>query len=102
VAAIGRLLCAAGTCRAAEFYGNFIDTVVRAKGTREAKMAKLLENTYRYINIALVDEMARFSHELGIDLWKVIECAKTKPFGFLPSTRGLAWAGIAPIDLNYR
>src|SRR5690606_31432776 len=51
---------------AAAFYGRFVDTVVRAKGTREAETAKLLENTYRHINIALVNEMARFCHELGI------------------------------------
>jgi UDP-N-acetyl-D-glucosamine dehydrogenase len=70
------------TQRAVDFYASFIDTVVPAKGTREAEMAKLLENTYRHINIALVNEMARFSHELGIDLGNVIECAKTKPFGF--------------------
>ena len=45
-------------------------------------MAKLLENTYRHVNIALVNEMARFCHELGIDLWEVIDAAATKPFGF--------------------
>ena len=45
-------------------------------------MAKLLENTYRHINIALVNELARVCHELGIDIWNVIECAATKPFGF--------------------
>src|SRR5699024_944443 len=67
---------------AAAFYGQFVDTVVRAKGTREAETAKLLENTYRHINIALVNEMARFCHDLDIDLWDVIEAAKTKPFGF--------------------
>ena len=61
--------------RAAEFYGRFVDTVVRAKGTREAETAKLLENTYRHINIALVNEMARFCHDLGIDLWDVIDAA---------------------------
>jgi UDP-N-acetyl-D-glucosamine dehydrogenase len=70
------------TDRVAEFYGRFIDTVVRTKGTREAETAKLLENTYRHVNIALVNEMARFCHELGIDLWDVIHAAATKPFGF--------------------
>ncbi len=53
------------TERAAAFYGRFVDTVVRTKGTREAETAKLLENTYRHVNIALVNEMARFCHELG-------------------------------------
>ncbi len=61
------------------FYSRFIDKVVRTKGTREAEMAKLLENTYRHINIALVNEMARFCHELDIDLWDVIAAASTKP-----------------------
>jgi nucleotide sugar dehydrogenase len=90
------------TRRAADFYGGFIDTVVPAKGTREAEMAKLLENTYRHINIALVNEMARFSHELGIDLWNVIECAKTKPFGFAAFYPGPGVGGhCIPIDPNY-
>jgi UDP-N-acetyl-D-glucosamine dehydrogenase len=90
------------TDRAVEFYGSFIDTVVRAKGTREAEMAKLLENTYRHINIALVNEMARFSHELGIDLWNVIECARTKPFGFQAFFPGPGVGGhCIPIDPNY-
>ncbi len=88
--------------RAAKFYERFIDTVVRAKGTREAEMAKLLENTYRHINIALVNEMARFSHELGIDLWNVIECARTKPFGFQAFYPGPGVGGhCIPIDPNY-
>jgi UDP-N-acetyl-D-glucosamine dehydrogenase len=88
--------------RAVDFYASFIDTVVPAKGTREAEMAKLLENTYRHINIALVNEMARFSHELGIDLWNVIECAKTKPFGFQAFYPGPGVGGhCIPIDPNY-
>lgn len=90
------------TDRAVAFYGSFIDTVVPAKGTREAEMAKLLENTYRHINIALVNEMARFSHELGIDLWNVIDCAKTKPFGFQAFYPGPGVGGhCIPIDPNY-
>jgi nucleotide sugar dehydrogenase len=90
------------TKRAVDFYASFIDTVVPAKGTREAEMAKLLENTYRHINIALVNEMARFSHELGIDLWNVIDCAKTKPFGFQAFYPGPGVGGhCIPIDPNY-
>lgn len=90
------------TERAVAFYASFIDTVVAAKGTREAEMAKLLENTYRHINIALVNEMARFSHELGIDLWNVIDCAKTKPFGFQAFYPGPGVGGhCIPIDPNY-
>ncbi|MDP9183695.1 MAG: nucleotide sugar dehydrogenase [Actinomycetota bacterium] len=87
---------------AAEFYGAFVDTVVPAKGTREAEMAKLLENTYRHINIALVNEMARFCHELDIDLWDVIRAASTKPFGFQAFYPGPGVGGhCIPIDPNY-
>jgi UDP-N-acetyl-D-glucosamine dehydrogenase len=90
------------TDAAAAFYGQFVDTVVRAAGTREAEMAKLLENTYRHVNIALVNEMARFCHELGIDLWDAIRCAATKPFGFQAFYPGPGVGGhCIPIDPNY-
>ena len=90
------------TERAAEFYGRFVETVVRTKGTREAETAKLLENTYRHINIALVNEMARFCHELGIDLWDVIRAAASKPFGFQAFYPGPGVGGhCIPIDPNY-
>lgn len=93
---------AACTAAAATFYGRFVDTVVSAKGTREAEMAKLLENTYRHINIALVNEMARFCHELDIDLWDVIAAAKSKPFGFHAFYPGPGVGGhCIPIDPNY-
>ncbi|KZB79657.1 nucleotide sugar dehydrogenase [Amycolatopsis regifaucium] len=91
--------CAAAV---AEFYGRFVDDVVPAKGTREAEMAKLLENTYRHVNIALMNEMAVFCHELGIDLWDVISCAATKPFGFQSFRPGPGVGGhCIPIDPNY-
>lgn len=84
------------------FYSRFIDTVVRTKGTREAETAKLLENTYRHINIALVNEMARFCHDLDIDLWDVINAASTKPFGFQAFRPGPGVGGhCIPIDPNY-
>ena len=90
------------TQAAATFYSRFIDVVVQASGTREAEMAKLLENTYRHVNIALVNEMARFCHELGIDLWDAIRCASTKPFGFQPFYPGPGVGGhCIPIDPNY-
>ena len=90
------------TDAAASFYGLFVDTVVPARGTREAEMAKLLENTYRHVNIALVNEMARFCHELGIDLWDAIRCAATKPFGFQAFYPGPGVGGhCIPIDPNY-
>ena len=90
------------TDRAAAFYEQFVDTVVTARGTREAETAKLLENTYRHVNIALVNEMTRFCHELGIDLWDVIRLAATKPFGFQPFYPGPGVGGhCIPIDPNY-
>ncbi len=91
--------CAA---RAAEFYRLLVDDVVVAKGAKEAEMAKLLENTYRHVNIALVNEMARFCHDLDIDLWDVIRCAATKPFGFQAFYPGPGVGGhCIPIDPNY-
>jgi UDP-N-acetyl-D-glucosamine dehydrogenase len=93
---------AACTARATAFYQLIVDRVVPARGTREAEMAKLLENTYRHVNIALVNEMARFCHELDIDLWDVIRCAATKPFGFQAFYPGPGVGGhCIPIDPNY-
>ena len=90
------------TDRVEAFYGRFVDTVVRTRGTREAETAKLLENTYRHVNIALVNEMARFCHELDIDLWDVIRAAATKPFGFQAFYPGPGVGGhCIPIDPNY-
>jgi UDP-N-acetyl-D-glucosamine dehydrogenase len=87
---------------AAAFYGQVCDTVVKAKSAREAEMAKLLENTYRHVNIALVNEMAIFCHELGVDLWDAIRCAATKPFGFQAFYPGPGVGGhCIPIDPNY-
>ena len=87
---------------AARFYGKLCDQVVRARSAREAEMAKLLENTYRHVNIALMNEMAVFCHELGIDLWDAIRCAATKPFGFQAFYPGPGVGGhCIPIDPNY-
>ena len=87
---------------AAAFYGRICDQVVRAKSAREAEMAKLLENTYRHVNIALVNEMAIFCRELEVDLWDAIRCAATKPFGFQPFYPGPGVGGhCIPIDPNY-
>jgi UDP-N-acetyl-D-glucosamine dehydrogenase len=84
------------------FYDRVVDTVVVARGILEAESAKLLENTYRHVNIALVNEMARFFHELGIDFWNVIELASTKPFGFQAFRPGPGVGGhCIPIDPNY-
>lgn len=88
--------------KANAFYSKFVDKTVIAKGTREAETAKLLENTYRHINIALVNELAQLSHQLGIDIWDVIACASTKPFGFQPFWPSAGVGGhCIPIDPNY-
>lgn len=90
------------TDRAAELYAHIVDTVVPTTGTREAEMSKLLENTYRHVNIALMNEMSVFCHDLGIDLWASIEAAKTKPFGFQAFYPGPGVGGhCIPIDPNY-
>jgi len=90
------------TQAASAFYGKFVEQVVQARGTREAEMAKLLENTYRHVNIALVNEMAVFCRELDIDLWDAISCAATKPFGFQAFYPGPGVGGhCIPIDPNY-
>ena len=90
------------TRKAVEFYSNFIDEVIAAKGTREAELSKLLENTYRIVNIALVNELAMVCHELGIDIWDTIRCASSKPFGFHPFYPGPGVGGhCIPIDPIY-
>ncbi|MFK8025035.1 MAG: nucleotide sugar dehydrogenase, partial [Ilumatobacter sp.] len=90
------------TERASAFYADVVDEVVPVSGTREAEMAKLLENTYRHVNIALVNEIAVFSHDLGIDLWEALRAADTKPFGFTAFYPGPGVGGhCIPIDPNY-
>lgn len=90
------------TRAAVEFYARVCDSVVQVAGTREAEMAKLLENTFRHVNIALVNEMAVFCRELGVDLWQVIEAARTKPFGFMAFYPGPGVGGhCIPVDPSY-
>jgi nucleotide sugar dehydrogenase len=87
---------------AAAFYGQVVDEVVTVAGCREAEMAKLLENTFRHVNIALVNEMAVFCRQLDIDLFDVIDAAKTKPFGFMPFYPGPGVGGhCIPVDPSY-
>lgn len=88
--------------RAEQFYLTLTEQVVRTKGLKEAEMAKLLENTYRHVNIALVNELAKVSHLLGIDFWDVIAAAETKPYGFHAFRPGPGVGGhCIPIDPNY-
>ena len=68
---------------AALFYEQLVDKVMPVSSCRAAELAKLLENTFRHVNIALVNEMAMVCHEVGIDVWEVIDAAATKPFGFM-------------------
>ena len=90
------------TKAARRFYEQFVGQVVEARSPREAEMAKLLENTYRHVNIALVNEMAMFCREIDVDLWDAIRCAATKPFGFAPFYPGPGVGGhCIPIDPNY-
>ncbi|MER5598203.1 nucleotide sugar dehydrogenase [Streptomyces sp. NPDC002265] len=94
-------LTPACTESAAAFYGRLTDKVVRARGPREAETVHLLETNYRHVNIALVNEMAVLCHDLGVDLWDVIRCAETKPFGFQAFRPGPGVGGHAvPQDLT--
>jgi UDP-N-acetyl-D-glucosamine dehydrogenase len=87
---------------AAALYGATVDSVVPVTSTRVAEMVKLLENTFRAVNIGLVNEVALMSHKMGIDVWEVIDAAKTKPFGFMPFYPGPGLGGhCIPIDPFY-
>jgi UDP-N-acetyl-D-glucosamine dehydrogenase len=75
---------------------------VPVSSPREAELAKIIENTFRHVNIALVNEIAMFAHELGIDVWEAIDAASTKPFGFMQFTPGPGVGGhCLPIDPSY-
>lgn len=92
----------ASTGRAVAFYQTIFDSVFQVSRAEEAEMSKLLENTYRQVNIALVNEMLRFSNEMNIDFWEVIDAAATKPFGFQPFRPGPGVGGhCIPIDPRY-
>lgn len=96
----------AATSAATKLYEQVVPKVIAVSGTREAEMTKLLENTFRHVNIALVNELAVYAHELGIDIWEVIEAAATKPFGYMPFWPGPGWGGhcipLDPAYLSYR
>ncbi|GAA1521177.1 nucleotide sugar dehydrogenase [Streptomyces albidochromogenes] len=95
-------LTPACTESAAAFYGRLTDKVVRARGPREAETVGVLETNYRHVNIALVNEMAVLCHDLGVDLWDVIRCAETKPFGFQAFRPGPGVGGHGvPVDPTY-
>jgi UDP-N-acetyl-D-glucosamine dehydrogenase len=84
------------------FFDRLVDRTIPVSGTREAEMTKLLENTFRHVNIALVNELAIFAHDLGIDVWESIDAASTKPFGYMRFTPGPGVGGhCLPIDPSY-
>jgi len=83
-------------------YDRLVDRTVPVTSPAEAELTKLLENTFRHVNIALVNELAVFAHDLGIDVWEAISAAATKPFGFMPFTPGPGVGGhCLPIDPSY-
>jgi len=87
---------------AAALYGTAIDTIVPVTSTRVAEMVKLLENTFRAVNIGLVNELALMCDRMSIDVWEVVNAAKTKPFGFMPFYPGPGLGGhCIPIDPFY-
>ncbi|MDH3683955.1 MAG: nucleotide sugar dehydrogenase, partial [Acidimicrobiia bacterium] len=84
------------------FYGALVDRVVEVQSAATAELVKILENTYRHVNIALVNEIAMFARELGVDVWAAIEAAGSKPFGFTPFRPGPGVGGhCLPIDPSY-
>lgn len=84
------------------FFGALVDTTVPVGSCEEAELVKLLENTFRHVNIALVNELAMFARDLGVDIWRAIDAASTKPFGFMRFTPGPGVGGhCLPIDPSY-
>ncbi|HEX8976810.1 MAG TPA: nucleotide sugar dehydrogenase [Solirubrobacteraceae bacterium] len=90
------------TDRAAELYGKVCDEVIRVSSPEAAEMSKLLENIFRSVNIALVNELAMLSERMGLDIWEVIDAAATKPYGFMRFEPGPGMGGhCLPVDPFY-
>ncbi|MDZ7746872.1 MAG: nucleotide sugar dehydrogenase [Halobacteriales archaeon] len=88
--------------RAEALYDPVFDEVVRVDSATEAELVKLLENTFRAVNIGLINELAQIAHELDVDIWNAIEAAETKPFGFMAFYPGPGLGGhCIPIDPFY-
>lgn len=84
------------------FYGRLVNQTVSVNGPKEAELTKLLENTFRHVNIALVNELAIYAHQLGVNIWESIEAASSKPFGFMKFTPGPGVGGhCLPVDPSY-
>src|SRR5690606_39037600 len=83
-------------------YDRIVEVTVPVSGPKEAELAKLLENTFRHVNIALVNELAMFAGDLGVDIWESIDAASTKPFGYMRFTPGPGVGGhCLPVDPSY-
>jgi UDP-N-acetyl-D-glucosamine dehydrogenase len=92
----------ASLARVKDFYDTVVEQTVPVSSPKEAELSKLLENTFRHVNIALVNELAMFANDLGIDVWEAIDAASTKPFGFMRFTPGPGVGGhCLPIDPSY-
>lgn len=84
------------------FFGSFIDSIVPVSSAKAAEMTKLLENIFRLVNISMINEIALLCDRMGIDIWEVIEAAKTKPYGFMPFYPGPGIGGhCIPVDPAY-
>jgi UDP-N-acetyl-D-glucosamine dehydrogenase len=84
------------------FYSKLVDEVVAVSGTREAELTKLIENTFRHVNVALVNELAMYASDLDTNIWEAIDAASTKPFGFMRFVPGPGVGGhCLPIDPSY-
>ncbi len=87
---------------AAMLYGSVIDRVLEVSSTEAAELVKLLENTFRAVNIGMVNELALMCHKLGLDVWEIIGAASSKPFGFMPFYPGPGIGGhCIPLDPHY-
>ncbi|KUL35322.1 nucleotide sugar dehydrogenase [Actinoplanes awajinensis] len=92
----------ASLAKVQEFYASVVETTVPVSDPKVAELAKLLENTFRHVNIALVNELAVYAHDLGIDVWEAIDAASSKPFGFMRFVPGPGVGGhCLPIDPSY-
>ena len=91
---------------ASKLYESVLPKVFTVSSPKEAELSKLIENTFRHVNIALVNELAVYAHDMGVDIWESIEAAGTKPFGFMPFWPGPGWGGhcipLDPAYLSYR
>ena len=87
---------------AAVLYSHVVPKVITVSGTREAEMTKLIENTFRHVNIGLVNELAQYANEWDVNIWEAIEAAATKPFGYMPFWPSPGWGGhCIPLDPSY-